>query len=190
MHRRFVDSRSSRDAIAVHPVDPGWRPDAGWLRQEADDGAGRCGRDRDRRQRHWKARREKGRSARAGTSREPREALPAGPAGIANVIYFDFDRSDIRPEYASLISSHAKYLAGSSGVRIRVEGHTDERGSREYNIALAERRSQAVRRALMLQGAGDAQLTTVSYGEERPAAAGSDESAYEKNRRVELVYGR
>ncbi len=113
-----------------------------------------------------------------------------GPAGIANVIYFDFDRSDIRPEYASLISSHAKYLAGSSGVRIRVEGHTDERGSREYNIALAERRSQAVRRALMLQGAGDAQLTTVSYGEERPAAAGSDESAYEKNRRVELVYGR
>ena len=113
-----------------------------------------------------------------------------GPAGAANVIYFDFDRSDIRPEYASLISTHAKYLAGSAGVKIRVEGHTDERGSREYNIALAERRAQAVRRALMLQGAGDAQLTTVSYGEERPAVIGSDESAYEKNRRVELVYGR
>ncbi len=113
-----------------------------------------------------------------------------GPAGIGNVIYFDFDRSDIRPEYASLINSHAKFLAGSSGVKIRVEGHTDERGSREYNIALAERRAQAVRRALMLQGAGDAQLTTVSYGEERPSTAGSDESAYEKNRRVELVYGR
>lgn len=113
-----------------------------------------------------------------------------GPAGIANVIYFDFDRSDIRPEYASLISSHAKYLAGSTAVRIRVEGHTDERGSREYNIALAERRAQAVRRALMLQGAGDAQLTTVSYGEERPAAIGSDESAYGQNRRVELIYGR
>ncbi len=113
-----------------------------------------------------------------------------GPAGVANVIYFDFDRSDIRPEYASLINSHAKFLAGSSGVKIRVEGHTDERGSREYNIALAERRAQAVRRALMLQGAGDAQLTTVSYGEERPSAVGSDETAYEKNRRVELVYGR
>jgi peptidoglycan-associated lipoprotein len=113
-----------------------------------------------------------------------------GPAGVANVIYFDFDRSDIRPEYASLINSHAKFLAGSSAVKIRVEGHTDERGSREYNIALAERRAQAVRRALMLQGAGDAQLTTVSYGEERPATAGSDEAAYEKNRRVELVYGR
>jgi len=114
----------------------------------------------------------------------------AGPTGVANVIYFDFDRSDIRPEYASLINSHAKFLAGSGAVKIRVEGHTDERGSREYNIALAERRSQAVRRALMLQGAGDGQLTTVSYGEERPAVAGSDDSAYEKNRRVELVYGR
>ena len=98
--------------------------------------------------------------------------------------------SAIRPEYASLINAHAKYLAGSTGVRIRLEGHTDERGSREYNIALAERRAQAVRQALMLQGAADAQLTTVSYGEERPAVEGSDESAYEKNRRVELVYGR
>jgi peptidoglycan-associated lipoprotein len=113
-----------------------------------------------------------------------------GPAGVANVIYFDFDRSDIRPEYATLVNSHAKFLAASSAVKIRVEGHTDERGSREYNIALAERRAQAVRRALMLQGAGDAQLTTVSYGEERPAVAGSEETAYEKNRRVELVYGR
>jgi peptidoglycan-associated lipoprotein len=113
-----------------------------------------------------------------------------GPAGVANIIYFDFDRSDIRPEYASLINSHAKHLASAGGTKIRVEGNTDERGSREYNIALAERRAQAVRRALMLQGAGDAQLTTVSYGEERPAVAGSDESAYEKNRRVELVYGR
>lgn len=113
-----------------------------------------------------------------------------GPAGVANIIYFDFDRSDIRPEYASLINSHAKFLSSSGTIRIRVEGHTDERGSREYNIALAERRAQAVRQALKLQGAGDSQLTTVSYGEERPAVAGSDESAYEKNRRVELVYGR
>lgn len=114
----------------------------------------------------------------------------AGPAGVGNVIHFDFDRSDIRPEYATLISSHAKHLASSPVVKIRLEGHTDERGTREYNIALAERRAQAVRRALMLQGAGDGQLTTVSYGEERPAVPGSDESAYEKNRRVELVYGR
>ena len=136
------------------------------------------------------ARRAKARSARAATCPARQAPRAAVPPGVANVIYFDFDRSDIRPEYASLINSHAKFLAGSSAVKIRVEGHTDERGSREYNIALAERRAQAVRRALMLQGAGDAQLTTVSYGEERPATAGSDESAYEKNRRVELVYGR
>jgi peptidoglycan-associated lipoprotein len=117
-------------------------------------------------------------------------AVGAGPAGVATVIYFDFDRSDIRPEFASLITAHARHLAGAGATRIRVEGHTDERGSREYNIALGERRAQAIRRALMLQGAGDGQLTTVSYGEERPAAEGSDETAYEKNRRVELVYGR
>lgn len=117
-------------------------------------------------------------------------AIGAAPAGVATVIYFDFDRSDIRPEYASLINAHARHLAGAAGTRVRLEGHTDERGSREYNIALGERRAQAVRRALMLQGAGDSQLTTVSYGEERPAAEGSDEAIYEKNRRVEIIYGR
>ena len=111
-----------------------------------------------------------------------------GPAGVAHIIYFDFDRSDIRPEYASLITSHAKYLAGASAVKIRLEGHTDERGSREYNIGLGERRGQAVRRALLLQGVAEAQLSTVSYGEERPAVAGSDEQAYALNRRVEIVY--
>jgi len=112
------------------------------------------------------------------------------PAGVATVIYFDFDRSDIRAEYASVVSAHAKHMAAFGAARVRLEGHTDERGSREYNIALGERRAQAVRRALLLQSAGDGQMITVSYGEERPAAEGSDESAYEKNRRVEIVYGR
>ncbi len=114
----------------------------------------------------------------------------SGPAGVGSVIYFDFDRSDIRPEYATVISAHARHLAAFGTARVRLEGHTDERGSREYNIALGERRSQSVRRALMLQGATDGQLTTVSYGEERPAVEGSDDAAYEKNRRVEIVYGR
>ena len=114
----------------------------------------------------------------------------AAPQGVANIIYFDFDSSEIRPEFAALVTAHAKHLAGSSSTKVRLEGHTDERGSREYNIALAERRSQAVRRALQLQGAADGQLTTVSYGEERPATEGADEAAYEKNRRVEIVYGR
>ena len=111
------------------------------------------------------------------------------PAGVATVIYFDFDSSELRPEFGSVISAHAKHMAAFSAARVRLEGHTDERGSREYNIALGERRAQVVRRALLVEGAADGQLITVSYGEERPAAEGSDESAYAKNRRVEIVYG-
>ncbi|MDY0066538.1 MAG: peptidoglycan-associated lipoprotein Pal [Steroidobacteraceae bacterium] len=113
------------------------------------------------------------------------EATSAG-----TVVYFDYDRAEIKPEYVPIVAAHAKFLNGDANRRVRLEGHSDERGSREYNIGLGERRAQAVRRALMLQGVGDAQITTVSYGEERPAVQGSDESAYSKNRRVELVYGR
>jgi peptidoglycan-associated lipoprotein len=115
----------------------------------------------------------------------------AGPQGGLlgrRVIYFDFDSSEIRGEGTEIVSAHARSLANSQGVRVRLEGHTDERGSREYNIGLGERRAQAVRRAMMLQGAGESQVSTVSYGEERPAAAGSDESAWAQNRRVEIVY--
>src|SRR5688572_15575191 len=103
-------------------------------------------------------------------------------------IYFDFDSSEIRGEGTDIVAAHAKYLASNTGMKVRLEGHTDERGSREYNIGLGERRAQAVRRALLLQGAGEPQLSTVSYGEERPAAAGSDETAWQRNRRVEIVY--
>lgn len=105
------------------------------------------------------------------------------------VLYFAFDSSDVRPEDQALVAAHARVLAANPSLRVRLEGHTDERGTREYNIGLAERRAQAVRRALALQGAADGQLSTVSYGEERPAAAGDDESALAQNRRVELVYG-
>lgn len=109
---------------------------------------------------------------------------------VGTVVYFDYDRAEIKPEFIPIIAAHAKYLNGDANRRVRLEGHSDERGSREYNIGLGERRAQAVRRALMLQGVTDAQITTVSYGEERPAVRGSDESAYSKNRRVELVYSR
>lgn len=106
------------------------------------------------------------------------------------IIYFDYDRAEIKPEYVQIVAAHAKFLNGNAGRKVRLEGHSDERGSREYNIGLGERRAQAVRRALMLQGVTDPQITTVSYGEERPSVAGSDETAYSRNRRVELVYGR
>jgi peptidoglycan-associated lipoprotein len=114
----------------------------------------------------------------------------AGPAGPAEsrIIYFDFDKSDIKPEFAGIVTANAQYLTAHPGAKLKLEGNTVERGTREYNIGLGERRAQAVRRALMLQGASENQLTTVSFGAERPAVEGDDESAWSKNRRVELVY--
>jgi len=105
-------------------------------------------------------------------------------------IYFDFDSAAIRAEYNDAVAAHAANLVANPGTTIRLEGHTDERGSREYNIGLGERRAQAVRRALMLQGVRGEQITTVSYGEERPAVTGSDEEAWAMNRRVDIVYPR
>jgi peptidoglycan-associated lipoprotein len=103
-------------------------------------------------------------------------------------VYFDFDSAEIRADSQTVVAAHARYLAGAPAQKVRLEGHADERGSREYNIGLGERRAQAVRRALLLQGVAEVQLSTVSYGEERPAVAGSDEQAYAANRRVEIVY--
>ena len=104
------------------------------------------------------------------------------------IIYFDFDKSEIKPEFADLIAAHARNLSADPNLRMKLEGNTDERGTREYNIGLGERRAQAVRRALMLQGVAESQLNTVSFGAERPAAEGDDEAAWAQNRRVELVY--
>ena len=104
------------------------------------------------------------------------------------VIYFDFDSSTVKPESRELVVAHAEYLASNPGIIVRLEGHADERGSREYNLGLGERRAQAVERLMVLSGADAAQLDTVSYGEERPAALGHDESAWWQNRRVEIVY--
>jgi peptidoglycan-associated lipoprotein len=128
-------------------------------------------------------------AANAGNVGTDEEA--AGPqTGLLakRIIYFDFDSSDIKGEGTDVVAAHAKYLASHASTRVRLEGNTDDRGSREYNIGLGERRAQAVRRALLLQGATETQLATVSYGAERPAVAGSDEAAWSKNRRVEIVY--
>ena len=116
---------------------------------------------------------------------------PSAPGLLSSlVVYFQFDQSGIDPEFNELLAAHGEYLANNGGVQVRLEGHTDERGTREYNIGLGEQRSQAVRRVLLLQGAATGQLSTVSYGEERPAAVGGEEEAYSLNRRVELVYRR
>jgi len=115
----------------------------------------------------------------------------AGPSGAQlqnRTIYFDFDSSEVKSDYNGLITAHARYLASNPSIRVRLEGNTDERGSREYNIGLGERRAQSVRRALTLQGVADSQITTVSYGEERPAVTGHTEEAWARNRRVDIVY--
>lgn len=107
---------------------------------------------------------------------------------LAMVIYFGFDQSDIQMDDQATLERHANKLANDSSARVRLEGHADERGSREYNIGLGERRSQAVRKLLLVQGASASQISTVSFGEERPASFGSDEESYAQNRRVEIKY--
>lgn len=112
---------------------------------------------------------------------------PASPLS-QRVVYFDFDSSEIKPEDREIVEAHAQYLVDHPNATVVLEGHTDERGSREYNIALGERRAKAVRRFVGLLGASDMQIRTVSYGEERPAELGHDESAWQLNRRVEIDY--
>lgn len=118
------------------------------------------------------------------------EEVPYDPSAseLANILYFDFDSSELRAEDTEVVARHAMQLGQNPGMRVRLEGHADERGSREYNIGLGERRAQTVRRLLLIQGASTSQISTVSFGEERPAAEGSDESAYSQNRRVEITY--
>jgi peptidoglycan-associated lipoprotein len=112
----------------------------------------------------------------------------AGGPLSRKVIYFDFDKSEIRAEFADLVNAAARNLTAHPALKVKLEGNTDERGTREYNIGLGERRAQAVRRALLLQGVAESQVTTVSFGAERPAAEGDNESAWAQNRRVELAY--
>jgi peptidoglycan-associated lipoprotein len=111
-------------------------------------------------------------------------ALMAAPA--QRVVYFDFDSFVIKPEFQGLLDGHAKVLSRTNGKRMVIEGHTDERGGREYNLALGQKRAESVVKSLSLLGVPEAQLEAVSFGEERPAANGADESAWSRNRRAEL----
>lgn len=104
------------------------------------------------------------------------------------IVYFDYDSFAIRPEFQPVIEAHAKFLKADKSKKVALEGHTDERGGREYNLALGQKRAEAVRRALTLLGVGEAQLEAVSFGKEKPAVQGSTEAAMEKNRRTEISY--
>lgn len=105
-----------------------------------------------------------------------------------NIVYFDLDKYDIRSDFAQMLDAHANFLRSNPSYKVTVEGHADERGTPEYNIALGERRANAVKMYLQGKGVSADQIAIVSYGKEKPAVLGHDESAYAKNRRAVLVY--
>lgn len=112
------------------------------------------------------------------------------PANILSKrsVYFDYDSNLVKDEFKPLITAHAKYLSQNRSAQVTVQGNTDERGSREYNIALGQRRADAVKQMMQLLGAQATQIETVSFGEEKPRAQGEDEKAYAENRRADIVY--
>lgn len=112
----------------------------------------------------------------------------AGRAPLERVIYFDYDRAELRPEYLDIVAQHGRFMAENPEAQVRLEGHTDERGTREYNIALGEARAKTVGRMLQLQGVNSAQMRTVSYGEELPVDEAHNTDAWAKNRRVNVIY--
>jgi peptidoglycan-associated lipoprotein len=112
---------------------------------------------------------------------------PVVASSLPRVVYFDYDSYVVKEEFRPAIETYAKLLSADRNKKIAIEGHTDDRGGREYNLALGQKRAEAVAKALALQGARDTQVDAVSFGKERPAAQGSDESAWAKNRRAELT---
>jgi peptidoglycan-associated lipoprotein len=130
-------------------------------------------------------------SAGQGTPRPVDLTRPAGdergPA-VAHSVYFDYDSFVIKEEYKTTIDAHARYLRANPSKRVVLEGHTDERGGREYNLALGQKRSEAVRRSLVLLGVGEQQTEATSFGKEKPRAQGSDEASWAENRRVDFSY--
>lgn len=104
------------------------------------------------------------------------------------IVYFAFDSNSVGDDYVELVKHHGKYLSFNAAASVRLEGHADERGTREYNVALAERRAQAVKQLMMYEGAGNDQISIISYGEEKPVAFGHDDESMSLNRRVEIVY--
>ena len=121
---------------------------------------------------------------------DPNAANQAGPANVSRLIYFDYDSYEIKPEFQSVIDAHARFLRANPQRHVVLEGHTDERGGREYNLALGQKRSEAVRRALTLLGVNDNQIEAVSFGKEKPAVTGSGEEVWAQNRRAEIRYTR
>lgn len=103
-------------------------------------------------------------------------------------VYFDFDKYDVKSEYKPVVDAHSQYLSTNKGRKVVIQGNTDERGGREYNLALGQKRADAVRKSMSLLGVAESQMEAVSFGKEKPKATGSDESAWAENRRADIVY--
>jgi peptidoglycan-associated lipoprotein len=119
---------------------------------------------------------------------EEQVEVAANPLLDQTLVYFGYDRSEIRPEFKDVLNAHAEYLQANPAARMVLEGHCDERGTVEYNLALGERRANTVKRYLIVQGVNPGQLTSVSFGEERPAMLDSTQASWSKNRRAEIKY--
>ena len=128
-----------------------------------------------------------GQNSVAGVLTDKGAATGVGPAG-ANVVFFDYDSFTLKPEARAVIESNAQFLQANKQRKVMLEGHTDDRGGREYNLALGQKRAESVRRALTLLGVSESQVEAVSFGKEKPSASGTDESSLAKNRRVEIKY--
>lgn len=124
----------------------------------------------------------------AGVNLGQTDRSGGGPVGVGRLVYFDYDSYVLKPEYQALVEAHARHIKASDARKVMIEGHTDERGGREYNLALGQKRAEAVRRSLALLGVGDNQMEAVSFGKEKPAAQGGTEDAHAQNRRAELSY--
>jgi peptidoglycan-associated lipoprotein len=118
----------------------------------------------------------------------PRELTDPKSKLSQRSIYFDLDKYDVKDEYKDLVAAHAKYLVDHKGFKVLLQGNTDERGSREYNLALGQKRAEAVKRSLTLLGVKEDQVESVSLGEEKPKNAGHDEAAWAENRRADILY--
>ena len=118
----------------------------------------------------------------------PRDLTEKGSKLAQRSIYFDLDRYEVKSDYQGLVAAHAKYLVANRGFKVLVQGNTDERGSREYNLSLGQKRADAVKRSLVLLGVNEDQVESVSLGEEKPKNPGHDEAAYAENRRADILY--
>jgi len=129
-----------------------------------------------------------GQSGVAGVDLSGSAANGQGPVGVSRIVYFDYDSYIIKSDAQSQIEAHARFMKEASSRKVSIEGHTDERGGREYNLALGQKRAEAVRRALAVLGVSDSQMEAVSFGKEKPASTGHSEDDYAQNRRAELSY--